>query len=432
MTGVSTSDFVAEINRIMGLPKPNDRLAAALSYQSHLSAGSSLAPYALFVFGQVYLRCGQPRLVREIVLDLLSQFPDRDDAADYALRLSQEPLILHDMIDERFVENLQAAARRQVLRNPAHVAATAAVLVYLIKARHAAAASRLTRRFLAHCPPDVLAGDVIAQRIALYDPGFGSKDPLWCAPPAGGSVVWEAQAPAGSQDTVILFSGDDRYWRAFGPGILKSLIIHAPDMPAHVHIVNPSPATVEEMRAITQLGQRRLGFTYETLPATDQASGIAANQLKTYYACARFLALPEILPRYGRPIFVLDMDIRLRRPLHRLLAQLRGADVAMVTDPGKSPWHCAVACMTWFAPTPQGQSYANYATRYLRALFARGSAYWTADQVVLDIANARLAQEGGRLTEISFVEARRHVAFAGQFIGEMSITEKVAHLDSIA
>lgn len=428
MAGVSTSDFMAEINRILGLPRREERLAAALSYQASLDSGG-LAPFALFVFGQVYHRCGQLQMVRELALDLLSRFPDRDDAGDFAVRLSQEPLILHDMIDERFVESLQAPARRRLLRDPADVAAAAAVLVYLVKARREKAASRLTRRFVAHAPADKIAGDVVAQRIALYDPAFDYRDEAWNGPSPGGRVTWEGARVRPGQKPIILFSGDDRYWQAFGPGILRSMARHAPNIPVHVHLVDPSPGTLEALLEVSREGPLRLGFSHETLSAQSRASLVAVNQLRTYFACARFLALPEILTRYDCPLFVLDMDMRLRRPLRRLHALLEGADAATITDPGRNPWHRAAAGMVWVAPTAHGRTYADFVARYIRAQFTRRSAYWTVDQVVLDVANAKLIRDGGRFHAISFAEAQRHVAFAGLFIGEMTIAEKISHLD---
>jgi hypothetical protein len=141
----------------------------------------------------------------------------------------------------------------------------------------------------------------------------------------------------------------------------------------HLHIVNPHgglTGRVDAWRAAAPGLDLRVSF--EFTPAGDAV----------YYACARFLLLPEILARYRSVVTVIDIDC-LFQPAATRLPGLRGAaDVALFRLDTVFPWLRHPAAMVIFAESPGARQVAALLQSYLRRKLA-AARVWTLDQAAL-------------------------------------------------
>jgi hypothetical protein len=118
----------------------------------------------------------------------------------------------------------------------------------------------------------------------------------------------------------------------------------------------------------------------EELPA-----GLAPAQRRTFFACARFLLLPEILAHYRAPVLMLDIDAVVLRDVGPLLQQLatEAADLALIHARGADPWARLWADVVLAAPTPAALRYFERVRRYILFFLQQGRAIWFLDQVAL-------------------------------------------------
>ena len=92
----------------------------------------------------------------------------------------------------------------------------------------------------------------------------------------------------------FFFAADAVYFEQFGKSLAKSLRKHASWANIHVHLYNPKDDQIEWCR------KNQLTASYEYIPED-------CKDLRTYYACVRFIRIPEIFKSDAR-IISLDCD----------------------------------------------------------------------------------------------------------------------------
>jgi len=104
---------------------------------------------------------------------------------------------------------------------------------------------------------------------------------------------------------VVLCACDPSYLRRFGRLFALSIDLFASSsVLIHIHVVGPDDGTAAEIDAIRRtLSNCRVSYTWEHLLRTLSPAGV-----RTYYTCARFLRLPDLLIQYGKPMVVADID----------------------------------------------------------------------------------------------------------------------------
>lgn len=217
--------------------------------------------------------------------------------------------------------------------------------------------------------------------ITRLSPSFLAE--LKAAPPPAGIAPAMAEGAAVKDRALIVYmSCDAAYFALFAPAIVRSLIDNAGlDAAIALHIVNPDARTEAELDQLLRVhGPDRFIILRETVDLAP-----LGPQAKTYYACSRFLILPDLLARYGRPILMLDTDLMAIRDLNPLLAATAGADFGIMTNALKrlDIWSLLYADVVHIRPTARAHRFLDLVRRYIRHFLKPGTAHWFLDQAAL-------------------------------------------------
>jgi tetratricopeptide (TPR) repeat protein len=230
------------------------------------------------------------------------------------------------------------------------------------------------------------------EAIIRLDPGFLAALGAH-APPPDLPVDAVATETGTAPPWVVMAGADGAYFARFGARFARSVRARCGvDGVLHLHLVHPAPEHLAALAALrAELAPLRVEWTIERpdLPSAPEAR-------RTYYACARFLRLPQLLRRHRAPLVVLDIDSEVLRDLAPLTAQViaEGADLGMIVgDPGEV-WGSCWADHVALAPTPRAAEFAALVAAYIRHFLAAGRYDWFLDQIAL--------------------YAVRHVGFAGR------------------
>ncbi|WP_207477512.1 hypothetical protein [Arenibaculum pallidiluteum] len=190
----------------------------------------------------------------------------------------------------------------------------------------------------------------------------------------------QGAAPAASAGIVVFAGADMGYLRRFGTSFAASLAGSGlPGAHLHLHVVNPDEGLAAEMEAISG---RLPGWTLACSTERVDLAPFGA-EARTYFACARFQVLPELLARYGRRMLCLDIDLIVQRDPAPLLAVLDEAELAMVESPGADVWNRYWADVILLRPSPRTIETLRVAAAYMRSFLKTGRARWFLDQIAL-------------------------------------------------
>jgi hypothetical protein len=174
----------------------------------------------------------------------------------------------------------------------------------------------------------VICGDLqltSSQVIRFPESPPGQLPPL----PFERRVRHETPIAAADAEVVYVAGCDSRYFLLFGEALAASLARRAgARLTLHVHLINPDPAAealLERLRAKPALP---IICSRENV----DLSTLGERQRRTYLACARYLMLPELLERYGKPILVADADQLVVADLRGLLRELATHDVGLLRN----------------------------------------------------------------------------------------------------
>ncbi|WP_431857289.1 tetratricopeptide repeat protein [Azospirillum sp.] len=215
---------------------------------------------------------------------------------------------------------------------------------------------------------------------------------LQAGPAAPGQTIRLAEGPRfASRPILVYVSCDAGYFRLFGPSMIRSVATDSGlDAGICLHVVNPDGETEAMMRATAAAHDiGRFALISEQVDLAPLGA-----QAKTYYACSRFLLLPDLLVRYRRPMLMLDIDLMAIRDLAPLLATSAGADFGMMTNALKrlDIWSLLYADVVHISPTQRAVDFLDLVRRYIGHFLKPGTAHWFLDQAAL--AGAFLAGHG--------------------------------------
>ena len=128
------------------------------------------------------------------------------------------------------------------------------------------------------------------------------------------------------------------------------------------------------------------------------------GELKTLYACSRYLMAAPLLEASGRPVLLLDADYSVRDPIQPYIKVLKSGRVGVSPSVGLGalwPWRRHMAGIGWFTPTEDARRFLGHVSDYVGAGLAL-SPSWTLDQNALtyavemthdvELLNVRLAE----------------------------------------
>jgi hypothetical protein len=169
----------------------------------------------------------------------------------------------------------------------------------------------------------------------------------------------------------VLISVDDRFFRIYAPLIL----LYAHHLPQHhFHIVYVGSTEEVGQAAALREKYQSLLHDYTGLPVGSNVS-IHHCELpqwvptpRTFYACARFLALPVLLNRH-ETLYMMDADSYINDDLTPLLSALaHKADIAIPLSRGYAvlaPWKRYIANSVFIKRTPSAFDFLHTVNRYI-------------------------------------------------------------------
>lgn len=217
--------------------------------------------------------------------------------------------------------------------------------------------------------------------VTRVSPAFLAE--LKAGPAPGGVAVSLAEGRGVADRPLLLYAScDSRYFGLFVPTMLRSLVEESGlDAAICLHVVNPDAACRQAMLDLARrYGPERFVLAEETVDLAPFGA-----QAKTYYACGRFLLLPELLRRYGKPMLMLDVDLMAIRDLKPLLATSASADLGLMTNALKrlDLWSLLYADVVHLHPTGRTLRFLELTRRYIRHFLKPGTAHWFLDQAAL-------------------------------------------------
>ena len=106
-------------------------------------------------------------------------------------------------------------------------------------------------------------------------------------------------------ESLLIYAACDSKYLSFGTALVNSVEVFSPGHSFLLHLINPSADDLKQVDSLAgSLSSTRLFISMESI---DLSAFTSAEQV-TYYACARFLHLAELLPQLARPVLCLDAD----------------------------------------------------------------------------------------------------------------------------
>jgi hypothetical protein len=160
------------------------------------------------------------------------------------------------------------------------------------------------------------------------------------------------------------FAADTVYFENFGKPLALSLKEHASWSNVHAHLFNPT------QEQIKWCNKNNITVSYETVDPT-------INEINTYYACVRFIRVPQIFEKTAR-IISLDCDGVVVRPIaeEKFLEDTKHS-AALWRNKGQT----SLASSLFFGV----DNFRNKFAEKLIPHFKNDSFKWYLDQEVLDI-----------------------------------------------
>lgn len=202
-------------------------------------------------------------------------------------------------------------------------------------------------------------------------------------PPSAGIRATLAEGRASADRPLVVYACCDAiYARKFLPTMVRSIAEDSGlDCAIALHLVNPD---AEAEATVAALAAAHGADRFIILRETIDLSALGDNA-KTYYACSRFLVLPDLLIRWQRPILMLDVDLLAIRDLNPLLATSAHSDLGMMSHALKrlDIWSLLYADVLHIRPTTGAWHFLDLTRRYIRHFLDRGMPVWFLDQAAL-------------------------------------------------
>ncbi|MBF0269886.1 MAG: tetratricopeptide repeat protein [Alphaproteobacteria bacterium] len=201
------------------------------------------------------------------------------------------------------------------------------------------------------------------------DPGFFQD-----LPDRPHAFEWVQRAEG--EGPLAVIGCDKGYFDRYAANLLASLRrFEGETASLHVHLIHPDEDCLAAARAL------RVGVSLERPPL----GGHSRNFVNTYYASARFLALPGLLESYARPLLVMDVDAVALKPLAPLWEVLTGCDMAIRRLEGSmvDPWNEPQANLVGVSPTSQGLAFARSQASFLAHFVDKKQLFGFFDQTAL-------------------------------------------------
>jgi GT2 family glycosyltransferase len=195
-------------------------------------------------------------------------------------------------------------------------------------------------------------------------------------------------------ELIYFVSCDTQYLRLFGKAVAESVARNIGlKCAVHIHVINPDAEAREILLGIRATLDVPLFFSKEDTDLTR----FDEDQRRTYYACARYLVLPDIQAAYELPILVADIDMLLVKGLRGFFDTARQSDVGLLkfAREGYNIMALFSASVVFVNSTKPALEFCKALVRYLSGRMQEPAAVtWHLDQAAL--VAVHLCQGGAR------------------------------------
>lgn len=178
---------------------------------------------------------------------------------------------------------------------------------------------------------------------------------------------------------IVFFACDDGYFERFGKNLLISLAEVSDTVTPHIHLVNPSSATLNWLSTYSETVNDQTIVSYEDLGTAKLAEN------KAYLASCRFIHAREFLKRHDRDYLVIDADSILNATAG-LKSFLQQAETPVLYYSERGPiWDTLSAPFTYLPRSDISRDFADHIYQYLvHMFFSEGKQpFWYIDQLAL-------------------------------------------------
>jgi Tfp pilus assembly protein PilF len=215
--------------------------------------------------------------------------------------------------------------------------------------------------------------------------------------------VTELQSATFADEHVAFLSCNYAYFAAFAVPMIRSLAHVSPGAQLHVHIMDGSDAelagALDLCRGLTTL---KIALTAETtgLARTDKMAA------RCYYHAVRFIRYHDLIKRYRRTIWLMDVDALFHRDPHEMYKVLGEQDAAFRIRAGRfEPWNQFNACIVAASPRPASLAYFRLIAAYIAHFHQRNTLRWGIDQLAMYGVFEYLRDEG-KAPSLAFLDDR--------------------------
>lgn len=183
-------------------------------------------------------------------------------------------------------------------------------------------------------------------------------------------------------EKLIVVTACDVNYLAHALALVRSVDVFSPGYSCIVHIVNPTEDALNALERLSRdLRKTTMFVSYEEVDLSRETS----EARQTYYACARFLMLAEVMPYLDAPILCLDADSIILNAIDHDFSDESGADLCLIRRDRKGPIkdHLAVATGSILIKSNDNAiGFIRAVARDIREEFRSGNKGWYLDQLV--------------------------------------------------
>lgn len=193
------------------------------------------------------------------------------------------------------------------------------------------------------------------------------------AAPVLPQVTFSGAVVSGS--AVVFAAANSLYFNAMAADFVAGVLPLLGDATLHLHIIDPDAQALALAQSLTDQHKGRVAFSQEGPPS---------RPCSTYYACARFFVLGQVLDHYRRSVLSLDIDILPMRPVADFLDEAGQHDFrCFVTDRNEPASLYQASIMLW-ADTAATRAFLDSLQKFCWEELNNPPAFnWMLDQAAL-------------------------------------------------
>ena len=198
------------------------------------------------------------------------------------------------------------------------------------------------------------------------------------------ALEFEQKCAADGSSALFACCLNDLYFLKFADTLVSSLLKACGPVSLHFHLIGDRKECLDRFRALeAQYPDVSLGLSLEREPLARHA---------IYYACNRFIVVPQLIAAYDHDLMMLDADAIVQQDLGVLRQRLAGdpaagqgaADFACFETGRTEPASVNQATLTYFANSPGSQAFIRLLRLYVFAkLDQPPELTWMLDQAAL-------------------------------------------------